>query len=100
MKLQWEESDIKGGIHVVRESSPEGCDNLGFAASVAYMITYNAETGQWGRTSVNDGMTLFHGPDKKSVADHFNGDTHGFRPLTGQRLLEVLAYANNVNRNE
>jgi len=93
-RIIWDEHDIKGGDHVIRESSPEYSDNLSFAASVAYMIVYNAETREWGRTSVNDGMTLFLGYDKEAVAEHFNDDEHGYRPLRGEQLADVLDYAN------
>lgn len=93
MRIFWEEDDIRGGIHVIRESSPVDDPCLSFASSVAYMIGFDAGTDAKTMISVCDGMTL-HYDSKQELADHLNNDDFGFRPLEGEALIEVLRYAN------
>ena len=91
MKNIFKPADIQGGMYIIRETSPKDSKNLGFAATVAFKIGWNAHVnGEYGLIShFTDGMYMKYGT-KEELCEKLNNDVAGYRPLTKQEYLKIL----------
>lgn len=88
---EWDADDIKAGMYVIKNSSPIGTTDLGFARTVTYKIGWNCKGDKsFGMIAcLTDGMFFSIG-DKYAMVDHLNDDEFGYRPLTKPEYLEMF----------
>jgi hypothetical protein len=94
--------DIKEGLIIIKETSPKGCKNLGFACSVSYKIGFGYFDKQSDKGSkqqycfisiFTDGMVSPIGFTKEDVAEYLNKDNHGYRTLTIEECISLIEYS-------
>jgi len=98
IKTVWEESDITGGLFVVRTDSND-IKKDGFLASVMSIIGWHSgiietsklkEKDDYCLISTNDGMVSFiH--SRKTFADELNKGQN-YRPATKEEIFRVMNY--------
>lgn len=97
MKYKFEEKDIELGTFVIKNSSPKGSGDLGFASTVAYKICWIPEgkINTYCMVAMFTDGGIFKLGTKDELLQHINEDKHGYRPLTKQELLNILSHSNN-----
>ncbi len=96
MRKQWKPEDIFGGLYIIRETSPFGSANLGFARTVTFKIGYDNRNlkAHYGKMNcLTDGWYNEIGNDKQSVADYLNADLNGYRKLTKAEYIAMINYS-------
>ena len=91
MKYTWEESDIKAGMFVIKNTCSDVKRNLAFARTVTYKVCFqnNAKESPYGMCSaLTDGWVYLIG-SKEQVAKHLNEES-GHRPLTKEELILMV----------
>ncbi len=92
MKYIWEVDDIKVGMHIIRQSSPVGSKDMGFASTVTYQICWygEAEKRRYYLSSVTDGMMFGKYKNKEEIVNKFNEDSEGYRILSKQVHIKII----------
>lgn len=88
--------DFKGGGQmIIRNSSPIGSTDFGFAISVAYKIGFvGFSSKSTVMISLADGM-VSKSMTIKELCDHLNDDEWGYRPMTIVEIENILGKQGN-----
>ena len=93
-KCTFTPEDFNGsGQLIIRDSSPTGSKDYGFAITVCYKIGYipsQAKHHKHGSMiSMADGM-VNHYETLEELCEHLNSDTHGYRPMTKTEIINII----------
>ena len=96
VKTTFTENDQLTGAWIIRNSSPLGSTDLGFACTVIYKIGFMTNPDGKGNiytliSAFTDGM-IFPIGDKKTLIDKINADD--YRPLTKEEYIKIISSTN------
>ena len=92
--FKFEPSDFHGGGQmVIRQSSPSGSADVGFAATVSYKIGWIPSGNTVVMVSLADGMVMRFA-DEAALCEHLNSKG-GYRPMTADEIARVTAHVGN-----
>ena len=81
------------GLFIIKETASKPITkNLDFAKTATFKICYSHKTNEYTLCNIlTDGLLIGHYENEDVLIEYLNKDDKGFRPLTKEEMLEMLA---------
>lgn len=90
-KCIWEESDIKCGMYVICETSPEHSGDIAFMSSVSFKVGYQGSGSRPCLIAMTDGLVSSECESKDAMVQLLNRG-NGYRPMTHYEMTMLIKH--------